>query len=87
MNYPQLVEKICEASLIWPVTQKEGEKILNEVMTVIDTYLEQKAVEVEAIIVDSEGLTKFPIGGMELHTTIGGNAGSRRAAAIIRSKE
>lgn len=42
--------------------------------------------EIEEIIVDAEGLSKFVIGSVELHTTIGGNAGSRSAASIIKSK-
>lgn len=40
--------------------------------------------ELAEIIVDAEGLVKFPVGSVELHTTIGGNAGTRRAIEIVR---
>lgn len=51
----------------------------------ITSILSSLADEVEEIIVDTKGLSKFPPGSVDLHTTIGGNAGTRRAAQIIRS--
>lgn len=47
--------------------------------------IEEKIKEIEEIIVDAEGLTQFPIGSVDLHTTIGGNAGTRRAVKILRT--
>lgn len=58
----------------------------DKILAFIKQELEMLAEEVEEIIVDAEGLSKFPIGSVDLHTTIGGNAGSRRAAAIIRNR-
>lgn len=55
------------------------------VLHMLDYFLEKFAVMVDEVIVDAEGLSKFEIGSVDLHTTIGGNAGSRRAAQIIRS--
>lgn len=61
------------------------EKMLEAARRAVIGEVEKVIPEIEEIIVDSEGLTKFAIGSVELHTTIGGNAGTRRAVEIIRA--
>lgn len=63
-----------------PISMKE------QLRTFVRNELLALAEEVEEIIVDAEGLAKFSIGSVDLHTTIGGNAGSRRAVNLIRSR-
>lgn len=84
MNYKELREEIDEIVI---ADIKNSGELVDEIMAVIDSYIESKAVEVESIIVDAEGLKEFIGNPVELHTTIGGNAGSRRAAIIIRTKK
>ena len=57
----------------------------SKIMTAFDTFIEDVAQEVEGIIVDVTLEDMADVGKTELHTTIGGNAGTRRAAGIIRS--
>lgn len=86
MNYSQLREEIREK--IWCTyddkqsvslrTQEAEEWLMKEIMTAIDTYLEEKAVEVE-----NPDFTSVPDNPHNAGRVLGRN----EAAAIIRSKE
>lgn len=75
------------------ILREKTEDFLEEAVSLLLTLfkerererIEEVAKKIEEIIVDTGGLKKFPIGSVELHTTIGGNAGTRRAASILRS--
>jgi hypothetical protein len=82
MTYSQLREEIrirlkCDACLERVLTDVMTE----EIMTAIDTYLEEKAVEVEGMKLDLKDPEAFGSGQGRF------NHGLSEAAAIIRSKE
>ena len=70
----------------YEAADKALDNLLLLVVEKVGEEAEATAREIEEIIVDTEGLSRFPLGSQEMHLTIGGNAGTRRAARIVRSR-